>query len=117
MKTLHGFENHTVGLERLTMLQARSETGEVFSRPVLQSALEIIGRSDVESIYSLLAARLEVMQVFFGGPDKLAKKLDEDTSTIKKLRHGHYSKLTRPFLKKIDELWDRTYKLMRHGQI
>jgi hypothetical protein len=117
MRKLHGFEKQTVGLSELEMLQASDFSGTRFSRPVMRWALETVGKSDRAAIGDLIGARLEIMQVFLDGTNRLSVELGIDENILRKIRHRNYAPLSNNILKKIDELWDRIYVWMRHAQI
>jgi len=115
MRRDHGFRQTAVGLDEFDMLRVKNASGDIVTRPILRSALETIGRSDVEGLENLLEARLELLQVFYGGTDELCKKLDEDELLIKRILDGR-TNMRKSVIKKIDDLWDRAYKLLKHGQ-
>ena len=115
MRRDHGFKQTAIGLDKFDMLRVKNSSGDIVTRPILRSALETIGRSDVEGLENLLEARLELLQVFYGGTSELCKKLDVDELLIKRILDGR-TNMRKCVIKKIDDLWDRAYKLLKHGQ-
>lgn len=83
---------------------------------VLSSALDTLANADRAGLFDLQAARLELMQVIHGGPAAVAEKVGLDFKTLKAIRNKNWFKLTAKAQLRLDDLWDRTYAILKYGQ-
>jgi hypothetical protein len=113
---MHGLENRKDSQRPVQYMDWFDEYGERHRAPVMSWALETLATSDLAPLSTILAARLEIMQVFYGGPENLAKRLELDVATLRKFRYRNYFQLTGKIVTRIDSLWDRTYRILRYGQ-
>lgn len=115
-KILHGFENHAGTTKPMRLMRWVDTSGTYHEELVLEEALRVIADSERAPLTSLLAARLEMLQVYFGGPLAVAEKVGVSVEALRKIRHGNYFKLTGRIMTKIDDLWDRTFAYLKYGQ-
>lgn len=116
MRKLHGLENAQDSQRPVQTLRWTDEHGRRHQASVMSWAVETLGTADLAPLSNLLAARLEIMQVFYGGPENLAERLELDVPLLRKFRYRNYFQLTGKIVTRIDSLWDRTYRILRYGQ-
>lgn len=100
----------------MELMQWKDLQGNKRSGFVLRRALEVVADSEGAAIVDLLAARLEILQVFFGGTQAVAEEVGVPVHLLRKFRHRNYFELTGKIMTRIDDAWDRVHKILKYGQ-